>query len=84
MCTHPTLQILFYELPIISNPKAKNIASLVLMNEFDYIVRVAREIFDFFNMSHGHPVVYGILYDEDYMLRHVFLDNHTFDENTKK
>ena len=45
--THPTLQRLFYELPVIKNPKAKNLATLVLMNEFDYIIWEAREIFDF-------------------------------------
>ena len=28
--THPTLQRLFYELPIIKNPKAKKLATLVL------------------------------------------------------
>ena len=39
--THPTLQRLFYELPVIKNPKAKKIATLILMNEFDYIVREA-------------------------------------------
>ena len=50
--THPTLQILFYELPVIKDPKAKKLATLILMNEFDYIVREAREIFDFYGMSH--------------------------------
>ena len=43
--THPTLQRLFFELPVIKNPKAKKLASLVLMNEFDYIIQEAREIF---------------------------------------
>ena len=33
--THPTLQRLFYEIPIIKDPRAKTIATLVLMNEFD-------------------------------------------------
>ena len=82
--TNPTLQRLFYELPVIKNPKAKKIATLILMNEFDYIVREAREIFDFYNMSHEHPVIDEILYNEDYMLRFMFHDDHTFDENTKK
>jgi hypothetical protein len=82
--THPTLQRLFYELPVINNPRAKKIASLIHMNEFDYIVQEAREIFDFYNMNHEHPVIDEILYDEDYLLRHLFCDNHTFDENTKK
>ena len=36
--THPTLKRLFFELPNIKNPKAKNLATLVLMNEFDYII----------------------------------------------
>src|SRR6266496_5525143 len=30
--THPTLQRLFYEEPIIKDPRAKKIATLVLMN----------------------------------------------------
>ena len=54
------------------------------MNEFDYIVREAREIFDFYNMSHENPVIDEILYDEDYVMRYVFGDDHAFDENTKK
>ena len=41
-----TLQRLFFELPVIKNPKAKKLATLVLVNEFDYIIREAREIFD--------------------------------------
>ena len=47
MRTHPTLQRLFYELPVINNPRDKKIATLILMNESDYIVCEAREIFDF-------------------------------------
>ena len=47
MRTCPTLQRLFFELPVINNSRAKKIATLVLMNEFDYIVCEAREIFDF-------------------------------------
>ena len=45
--THPTLQSLFFELPIIKNPMAKKLATLVLMDEFYYIIREAREIFIF-------------------------------------
>ena len=45
--THPTLQRLFFELPAIKNPNAKKFATLVPMNEFDYIIREAREIFVF-------------------------------------
>ena len=35
-------------------------------------------------MSHERPIIDEILYDEDYMMRYVFCDNHTFVENTKK
>ena len=73
-----------YELPVINNPKAKRIATLILMNEFDYIVREAREIFVFYNMSHENPMINEILYNEFYLLRYLFCDNHTFNENTKK
>ena len=55
--THPTLQRLFYELPVIKDPKAKKLATLVLMNEFDYIIREAREIFDFYGMNREKPVI---------------------------
>ena len=37
--THPTFQRLFLELPDIKNPRAKKLATLILMNEFDYIIR---------------------------------------------
>ena len=84
MCTHSTLQILFYELPVINNPKAKKIATLTLMNEFDYTLQEAREIFDFYNMSHEHPVTDDILYNQDYMMRYIFHDSHTFYDNTKR
>ena len=84
MHTHPTLQRLFYELLVIKDPRAKKMATLILMHEFDYIVREARDIFEHYSMSHGHPVIDEILYNEDYMMRYVFQDNHTFDENTIK
>ena len=35
-------------------------------------------------MSCEHPVIDEMLYNEDYMMRYVFRDNHTFDENTIK
>ena len=34
---HPTLQILFYELPVIKNPKAKKLATLVLMKSLIFM-----------------------------------------------
>ena len=49
---------------MINNPKAKKIATLVLMNEFDHIVREAREIFDFYGMNRENPVIDEILYIE--------------------
>ena len=82
--THPTLQRLFYELPVIKDPKAKKLATLVLMNEFDYIIRKAREIFDFYGMNREKPMIDEILYNSDYALRHLLGDNQIFDENLKK
>ena len=61
----------FFELPEIKNPRAKKLATLVLMNEFDYIIREAREIFDFYGMNHEKPVIAEILYNSDYALRHL-------------
>ena len=78
------MQRLFFELPVIKNPKAKNLATLVLMNEFDYIIREAREIFDSYGMNHEKPVIDEILYNRDYALRHLLGDNKIFDENLKK
>ena len=67
--THPTLQRLFFELLEIKNPRAKKLASLILMNEFDYIIQEAREIFDFYGMNREKPVIDEILYNSDYALR---------------
>ena len=67
--THPTLQRLFFELPVIKNPKAKKLATLILMNEFDYIIREAREIFDFYDMNREKPVIHEILYNSDYAFK---------------
>ena len=82
--THPTLQRSFFELPDIKNPKAKKLATLVLMNEFDYIIWEAREIFDFYGMNHEKHVIDEIIYNSDYALRHLLGDNKIFDENLKK
>src|SRR6266496_5405806 len=73
--THPTLQRFFFELPDIKNPRAKKLATLVLMNEFDYIIREAREIFDFYGMNHEKPLIDEILYNSGYALRHFLGDN---------
>ena len=84
ICTHPTLKRLFHDLPVIKDSRAKKIATLVLMNEFDYIIREAREIFDFYGMNRENPVIDEILYNSDYALRHLLGDNKIFDENLKK
>ncbi len=78
------MQRLFLELPDIKNPRAKKLSTLVLMNEFDYIIREAREIFDFYGMNREKPVIDEILYNSDYALRHLLGDNKIFDENLKK
>ena len=75
--THPTLQRLFFELPDIKNPRAKKLATLVLMNEFDYILREAREIYDFYGMNREKPVIDEILYNSEYALRHFLGNNKT-------
>ena len=54
------------------------------MNEFDYFIREAREIFDFYGMNREKPVIDEILYNSDYALRHLLGDNKIFDENLKK
>ena len=59
-------------------------ATLILINEFDYIIREAREIFDFYGMNHENPVINKILYNSDHSLRHFLGDNQIFDDNLKK
>ena len=44
----------------------------------------AREIFGFYGMNREKPVIDEILYNSDYTLRHLFLNNQFFDENLKK
>ena len=54
------------------------------MNEFDHIVREAREIFDFYGMNREKPVIDEILYNNDYLLRYLLCNDHIFDENIKR
>ena len=67
--------------PFLKDPKAKRLATLVLMIEFDYIIREAREIFDFYGMNREKPVIDEILYNSDYALRHLLGENQIFDDN---
>ena len=53
------------------------------MNDFDYIILEAREIFDFYGRNREKPVIDEILYNSDYMLRHLLVNNQIFDENLK-
>src|SRR3989337_3230519 len=62
---HPALQKVFYELPNINHPKAKKIATIILMREFDFIVQEAREIFSFYNKDIEHPPIEEILHDKE-------------------
>ena len=55
-------------IPGVKDPKAKKLDTLVLMDEFDHIVREAREIFDFYGMNRENPVIDEILYNSDYVL----------------
>jgi hypothetical protein len=82
--THPTLQRLFYELPVLKDYKAKSLAIRVLMNEFDFIIREVREIFDFYGMNREKLVISEILYNSANMLRYLVGNNQIFDENLKK
>ena len=54
------------------------------MNEFDYTIREAREIFVFYGMNREKPMIDEIIYNSDYALRHLLGDNKIFDENLKK
>ena len=54
------------------------------MNEFDYIIREAREIFDFYGMNRKKPVIDEIIYNSDYALRHLLGDNKSLMKNLKK
>ena len=54
------------------------------MNEFDHIVREAWEILDFYGMNLEKPVIDEILYNSDYLLRHLLGSDQIFDENLKK
>ena len=65
MHIHPALQNIFYELPNVLHPKAKKIATIILMREFDFIIKEAREIFVFYNKNIEHPPVEEILHDKE-------------------
>ena len=54
------------------------------MNEFDYIIREAREIFDFYGMNREKPMIDEIIYNSDYALRHFLGDNKIFHDKIQQ
>ena len=81
---HPALQNMFYELPNILDRKAKKIATIILMREFDYIVQEAREIFAYYNMNFEHPIIEEIIYDKETLRGFESKDYVAFNNNLWK
>ena len=54
---HPALQNVFCELPNINHPIAKQIATIILMREFHFIIQEARDIFAFYKKDDEHPPI---------------------------
>ena len=54
------------------------------MNEFDHIVREAREFFEFYGMNHENLVIDEILYNSDYVLRNLLGNNNFFIRTIKR
>ena len=81
---HHVLQKMFFELPNIHNPKAKKIATIILMDEFDYIIREGRDIFAFNKIYFEHPPIVEILHDKDTMRRLESNDYHAYGENIRR
>ena len=48
---HPASQKIFYELLNMHDPKIKKNTTMIFMREFVYIVREARDIFDFYRIT---------------------------------
>ena len=78
---HPSLRKVFYELPTINHPKAKKIATIILMREFHFIIQEAREIFAFYNKNVEHPLIEDILHDKETMCSLVSRDYQSYSEN---
>jgi hypothetical protein len=81
---HPALQKIFYELPNILHPKAKKIATIILMREFDFIIKEAREIFVFYNKNIEHPSVEEIIYDKETLRSLESRDYHSYSNNLRR
>ena len=66
---HPMLQKIFLGLPSIDNHEIKEISTNILMHEFHYIVREAKDIFAFYGIKSGHPPIEVILHNRDALRR---------------
>ena len=84
MHVHPALQRLFLELPNIRDPNAKKLATIVLINEFDFIIEEAREIFNYYGINRECPPIEEVLYDQDAIRKLKSNDYEAFDENARK
>jgi hypothetical protein len=67
MHIHPSLQRMFLEIPNIHDPRAKKLVIIILMNEFDFIMKEARDIFAHYRINGECPPIEEILYDQDAM-----------------
>ena len=81
---HPALQKIFYELPNIHNPRIKKIATIILMHEFDYIIKEARDIFSFYKIDFERSPIEEILHDKDTIRRLESKDYFAYGENIRK
>ena len=81
---HPMLQKIFLGLPSIDNPEIKKISTNILMHEFDYIVREAKDIFAFYGIKSEHPPIEVILHNRDALRRMESNDYQRFDENMRR
>ena len=81
---HPALQKVFYELPNINHPIAKNIATIILMCEFDFIIQEARDIFAFYKNDVEHPQIIDILHDKETMCSLESRDYQSYSENLRR
>src|SRR4051812_20597297 len=81
---HPALQNVFDELPNINHPKAKKIATILLMREFDFIIEEAREIFSFYNNDIEHPPIEEILHDKETLRSLESTDYQSYSNNLRR
>ena len=81
---HPALQKVFYELPKINHPKAKKIATIILMREFDFIIQEARNFFTFYKKDIEHPPIEEILHDKETLRSFESRDYQSYRDNLRR